>query len=34
MPGRFPLFTDDAFDDLAAQNDVFAYPIAYLKLPR
>jgi hypothetical protein len=23
----------DAFDDLAAQDHVFAYPIAYLKLP-
>jgi len=24
----------DAFDDLAARDNVFAYPIAYLKLPR
>lgn len=24
----------DAFDDLAAKDNVFAYPIAYLKLPR
>jgi predicted nuclease of predicted toxin-antitoxin system len=24
----------DAFEDLAAQDDVFAYPIAYLKLRR
>jgi len=23
----------DAFDDLAARDDVIAYPIAYLKLP-
>lgn len=24
----------DAFDDLATRDDAFAYPIAYLKLPR
>jgi predicted nuclease of predicted toxin-antitoxin system len=24
----------DAFDELAAKDDVFAYPIAHLKLPR
>jgi hypothetical protein len=42
VPGRFPLFTDenhlsvvlDAFDELAAKENAFAYPIAYLKLPK
>jgi len=24
----------DAFNDLAAQDNVFAYPIAYLRLPK
>ena len=24
----------DAFDDLAGQDNVFAYPIAYLRLPK